>query len=199
MRGVAFAGIVTAICCSLVGTANAGVKIAVNKDYYSIAGRSGAALLDSMDRYGPKHGFLTRAIAQTRYSVGWDMTWVQDNGACRVTDADATLTITYIYPNIAGAHSPELRRRWARFMRGVTKHEETHGAIAREMAFAAERSVRGLAVPGDPDCRRARYEVKRRVGAIYAKYEQRQRLFDKKEHREGGRVEGLVAVLRGQN
>ena len=84
-------------------------------------------------------------------------------------------------------------------MKGVVKHEETHGSIARKMVRAAESSIVGLRVANDPACRKARTEAKRRVERIYAQYERRQNLFDLKEHGEGGNVEGLVTALRGRN
>lgn len=197
MRSIAWTGVLAAaLCIGAVGTASAGVKVSVKKASYEITGRTGGALLQAMDNRGPKHGFLTRAIAQTRYSVGWNITWAENNGSCRVKNADALLSITYTYPAVKGAISPQLRKRWTRFMGGVRKHEETHGRIAREMVMAAERSVSRLAIANDRGCRKVQAEVKRRVTAVYGKYEKRQILFDKMEHGSGGAVERLILGLR---
>ena len=196
MRRVAWAWfLVFGACGGFAGQASAGVKVTERTQNYEITGRTGAALLDAMDRRGPKHGFLTRAIAQTRYSVTWTIEWGETRSACRVKRADGELTITYTYPHVAGGISPDLTRKWGKFFSGVKKHEETHGDLARKMARAADRSVANLTIRDDPGCRKSRLEVKRRMAAIYADYEARQIRFDAKEHREGGRVEGLIGAL----
>jgi predicted secreted Zn-dependent protease len=197
MRSIAFAGILAAATSGAFATpASAGVFVDAKKVQYEITGKTGEALLDAMDRRGPKHGFLTRAIAQTRYSVGWNIIWAQKNGSCRVKQADARLSMTYTYPLLKGDVPPALRNHWLRFMKGVVKHEETHGSIARQMVNAAQSSLVGLAFANDPACRAAKAEAKRRVDRIYAKYEARQILFDRREHSEGGNVEALVTALK---
>ena len=186
-----------AMFCSafLVETASAKIDVRVNTTTYPIVGSTGYDLLKQMDRKGPKHGFLTRAIAQTRYSVKWDISWKSQNRVCRVDNVSAVLNIHYSYPKVATRMSPALGKRWNAFMRGVQKHEEMHGSIARRMVRAAEKSISGLAVKNDPACKRAKSEVKRRVQAIYAKYEADQVAFDDREHRDNGNVSKLVERL----
>lgn len=179
----------------LAGTASAGVRVTENTGSYAIAGSSGTALLDAMDRRGPKHGFLTRAIAQTRYAISWRIEWAETSRACRVKRLDGELAITYTYPRVAGRLQRGLDRRWAKFLAGVRKHEEMHGRLARQMAKAAEKSVARLTVANDPGCRRARLAAKRRMSAVYADYEARQLSFDTREHRAGGPVEDLIEAL----
>lgn len=200
MRSTAFVCVfaVAASAC-FADVASAGVKVTARKTTYDISGKSGAALLEAMDRRGPKHGLLTRAIAQTKYKVEWDMDWAEEGGACRLKKADADLSITYIYPRVTDGIAPQLNKRWARFITGVRKHEETHGSIARQMVNAAMKSVSGLTIRADRGCYRAKTEMKKRVAAVYAEYERHQMLFDKKEHSGGGNVEGLVAALRRAN
>lgn len=175
--------------------ASAGAKVSVKNSFYEISGKNGAALLAAMDRSGPKHGFLTRAIAQTRYTVSWEIDWTRTGDGCKVREANARLAITYTYPRLGGTVSADLKRRWDRFLVGVRKHEEVHGALARKMVIAAEKAVSGFSLRGDRSCGRIKKEVKRRVDAIYARYEAQQVAFDEKEHRDGGPVEGLVAAL----
>ena len=138
---------------------------------------------------------MTRAIAQTGYTVGWELAWERQGTACQLTAATGKLDITYTYPQPSGPMTADLTRRWNRFMTGVRKHEQTHGAIAKEMVASAERSVTGLRIARDPGCERARLEAKRRIGAAYMKYEGRQIAFDKREHRNGGNVERLLLAL----
>ena len=182
-----------ALGCLASVQAQAGVRTEVKIDTYKIAGDNGAALLKAMDRNGPRHGFMTRAIAQTRYTVAWDMTWAVSDGRCLLKAADAKLSINYRYPALAGKASPKLKARWTRFMVGVRRHEETHGRIARQMTAKAQRAVVGLGFAEDRYCRKTKREAMKVVGAIYADYEARQERFDATEHQPGGPVDRLVS------
>jgi len=196
MRPIAFAAILGIAIVPLVAAdANAGVSVKTKTGTYFIGGKDGIALLDAMDRLGPKHGFLTHAIAQTSYTIAWDIDWKEADGNCRVANAAATLTISYTYPHTRGPISPDLQRRWNRFMAGVRKHEQTHGRLARQMVAAAEKSLSGLSYANDSRCRKTQAELKKRIAMTYAKYEARQIAFDEVEHSEGGNVEGLVSLL----
>lgn len=195
MRKLVIAGVALCACAPFVGAAEAGVKVRTVEKTYSIAGATGDQLLTEMDRKGPKHGFLTRAIAQTRYVVSWDIAWSAERGGCRVDQVEAKLDVTYTFPRVSTRMTPALRKRWDTFLSGVRKHERVHGIVARRMVEAAERSVSGVAVKRDPNCRLARAEVKRRVDAAYRKYEAQQHRFDDVEHRDGGNVARLVDRL----
>jgi predicted secreted Zn-dependent protease len=193
MRALAVASV--ALTCGLASPASAGPKVSVKIETYRIQGKTGRLLMDAMDQRGPKHGFLTRAIAQTRYKVSWDIDWVEKDGRCSASRANADLALTYRYPEVEGPVSPELKSRWKRFFAGVRKHEEIHGKIATEMVIVAQKSVRAVQTTGDPQCSKAKREAKGRVATIYKEYETRQNKFDAVEHRDGGKVEGLVAAL----
>jgi len=198
MRCIASARIVLfAACAAIAGEAAAGVKVSEKTRSYEIAGNTGAALLAAMDHRGPKHGFLTRAIAQTRYSVSWTIEWGETRTSCRVKSINGKLDITYTYPSANGL-PPGLERRWSRFLAGVKKHEKAHGDMARQMTRAVEKSASKFVAHNDPGCRKSRREVKERMTAIYAEYEARQIKFDAREHRDGGRVEGLIEALAGR-
>lgn len=186
---------VLALVFGFANAAYAGTKTVVRTETYTVAGQNGEALMRAMKLKGPKHGFLARAMAQTRYSVQWDMDWAATAGGCKLRRANAVLAITYRYPRISGTIGPELKQRWGRFMSGVRAHEEIHGKIAREMVAAAHEAISGLSRSNDPDCAKAQGEARRRVNMIYADYEGRQRKFDAKEHHYGGNVDGLVALL----
>jgi predicted secreted Zn-dependent protease len=199
MRPLVIAAILGAgVLLSSAGHTLASVSIKAKTVTYSISGKNGDALLEAMDRRGPKHGFLTRAIAQTRYVVSWDIDWQAEDGGCRIANAAAGLTITYTYPAVTNGMSAALGRRWTRFMAGVHRHEETHGRIARQMVNVAEKSVSAIGYRNDRSCRKTQAELKKRIADVYAKYEARQVDFDNIEHREGGNVERLVAALAGQ-
>ncbi|PLP59726.1 hypothetical protein CYK37_10520 [Mesorhizobium loti] len=194
------------VLCSLVvfaaacvpGVAVAGSKVVTHVRTYDIAGESGQALIDAMDKSGPKHGFLTRAIAQTSYTVDWDFDLKAKADVCHLRAASATLDMTYMYPRVTTPMSPALRKRWQRFFAGVRAHEQTHGRIARQGIAAGERAIADLAVANDPHCIKTQREAQRRVDTIYDEYETKQVVFDQREHRNGGRVEALVAKLVGE-
>lgn len=190
--------LVVGACAALLAATCAGQaadRIKVDTQNYAISGQTGAELYASMVKRGPRHGLLSRAIAQTSYKVEWKAEVVAKNGVCRVVQAKPVLMLTYTYPQPTQGLSPQLKRRWAAFMSGVKRHEQKHGAIAREMVRAAEASVRGLKVSADPTCRQVRSEVKRRADKVYAEYEARQLNFDAREHRDRGNIDRLILSL----
>ena len=188
------AGLLGLLCFSVVST-QAADRVKVRTQTYAISGKTGAELYNSLQSRGPRHGFLSRAIAQTSYKVEWYSEVVETGGTCRLVRAEPTLQITYTYPQPTQAMTRDTRRRWAAFMSGVKRHEQRHGAMARQMVRAAQAAVRGLKMAGDPSCRKTRAEVRRRATAIYATYEARQRAFDAKEHRDGGNIDRMIAAL----
>ena len=176
----------------------AGTKAVVQTRTYDVTGSSGTALVDAMDRKGPRHGFMTHAIATTSYTVDWDLDAGQGNGFCRMRGVNGTLNLSYTFPRLASPATSALKRRWNKFFAGVRAHEETHGRIAREMMRATERSITGLQVVNDPSCYKTRREARLRIQAIYAEYEAKQNAFDRREHSDGGHVEHLIAALTGK-
>ncbi|ETA72103.1 MULTISPECIES: DUF922 domain-containing Zn-dependent protease [Mesorhizobium] len=178
--------------------ASAGTRAVIQTLTYDVTGSSGAALVDAMDRKGPRHGFMTHAIATTAYTVDWDLDAGQGNGFCRIRGVNGTLNLSYTFPHLAPPATPALKRRWNRFFAGVRAHEETHGRIAREMMRATEKSITGLRIANDPSCYKARREAQLRIRAVYAEYEAKQNAFDRREHSSGGHVEHLIAALTGK-
>jgi predicted secreted Zn-dependent protease len=181
--------------CGFAPAASAGTKVLIKARSYDITGATGAALVEAMDRNGPKHGFMTRAIADTAYTVNWDLAMSRTDGVCHLRKADGVLDLTYTYPRLASPASPALERRWKQFYAGVRAHEETHGRIAKRMMWATARAIQGLNRPDNWFCSGTRQEAKRRINAIYAEYEAKQIAFDAREHRDGGHVEHLVDAL----
>lgn len=192
MRVLVAAGLIS------IGLVQAEAASTVTTEHYTISGSTGQALLSAMDRNGPKQGYLARAMAQTRYTLGWDLRWDQSGSSCKLKRAVARLSISYRYPRPAGPLPADLKRRWNVFMKAVRTHEEVHGRIAKQMANAAERSIANISTPNDPGCSRSQSEVQRRVNRIVAMYEERQRSFDANEHRPGGHVTKVVNSLLGR-
>ncbi|MDX8524625.1 DUF922 domain-containing protein [Mesorhizobium sp. MSK_1335] len=177
------------------GAASAGTKLTVHVRTYDVAGRTGAELIEAMDGLGPRHGHATRAIAETGYTVHWQLDVKRDNGICRLRQADGTIDLTYTFPRRTSPSSPALSRRWDRFMAGVRQHEHTHGRIAKQMMRATETALAGLELQDNWFCTGLRWDARRRIDTIYADYEAKQNAFDVSEHRDGGHVEHLVMAL----
>jgi predicted secreted Zn-dependent protease len=190
MRGICIA----LMACLVASPALCGVRTSVKTETYSIVGNTGEALLDAMDRRGPRHGLLARAMAQTRYKIEWDVDWLRSGSKCRLKSADATLSIVYRYPELARPAPRKLERRWKAFMAGVRQHEEMHGRLAHRMVLVAHKSVLRLARKDDL-CIRSKRQFERIIDAVYAKYEARQARFDDLEHGEGGNVDRLLFML----
>jgi predicted secreted Zn-dependent protease len=178
-------------------SARADPKVTVETKTYPVTGGSGAALVTAMDRHGPRQGFMARAIAQTTYTIDWGFQVQRKDRACRLIGTEPALHVTYVFPEARGL-PPRLARRWTVFLRGVVRHEREHGRMAVAMVKAGERAVSGLAFSNDPSCNRTRREARRRADAVYARYEDRQAAFDKREHGKGGTVEKLVDALVGE-
>ncbi|MBZ9795804.1 DUF922 domain-containing protein [Mesorhizobium sp. ES1-4] len=194
MRLTSLTLLAAACVLSCLSDASAGTKLVVHVRSYDVAGNTGADLIEAMDRQGPKHGYMTRAIAETGYTVHWDLDISRQDGICHLRQANGTLDLTYTFPRLSPT-SQGLRKRWDRFMAGVRKHEHTHGRIAKEMMGATETALTGLERPDNWFCTGTHLEARRRINTIYAEYEAKQNAFDAREHRSGGHVEHLVATL----
>lgn len=185
--------------CGIAPEAEAGTKVVVTTRSYDIAGTTGAALVEAMNRKGPKHGFMTRAIADTAYVVNWNLDVDRDGGVCRLRGADGTMELTYTFPRLASPPTAKLERRWRRFLAGVYAHEHHHGQIAKAMMRATDKSIAGLALADNWFCTATHREARRRIDAVYAQYEAKQNAFDAREHRDGGHVDRMVRALIEKN
>jgi predicted secreted Zn-dependent protease len=186
-------------CAAFAAPATAGMKLDFQTKTYPISGRTGTELVEAMNREGPKRGFMAHAIAQTSYTVDWELKVTEASGICRLADATGTLNLTYTFPSVASHLSPALNRRWKRFYAGVRAHEREHGRMAKAMVRATEKSIIGLTRENDRFCIKTRHAAKRRIRDVYNQYEARQVAFDKREHSDGGRVERLVEALMGKH
>jgi len=178
--------------------ADAKPKITEKTEYYQISGKTGVDLLWDMNRKGPRQGFLTKAIAQTRFETDFQGDMDFQNGVCRVSGGGVVMKITYIYPQPREKLSGDMVRRWKLFQADNVRHEKVHGRIAREMASVLDEKIRSFATKGDRRCSNAMAKLKRETKAIYDAYEKKQNDFDRQEHREGGAVDRSVAVLVGK-
>lgn len=186
------------LCALAVATtASARPKVIVKTKYYEVRGKTGVDVMRQINKKGPRHGFLVRAIAQTQYTLSYGFESQQTAKDCRITKAEVKMDITYVYPKLVGNVPRSLKTRWKRFLRGVEKHEQVHGKLASDMAAATEKALLATRVKGKRGCRKIKRVVKRNVDAVFQKYEHKQVRFDQKEHRKNGNVDRLVTALIG--
>lgn len=178
-----------------VADALAAPRITTRTEYYSISGKTGVELIRQMNRKGPRHGFLRKAVAQTRYSVKTQSEFDHEGGICRTHKAGARMSVTIVYPRISNKISARLKSKWAYFMKDTVRHEEAHVRIATEMVTVLDRKLRRFAMKDRSNCRAAARRLRREVQAIYDAYGEKQKDFDAREHRKGGPVEKSFIVL----
>lgn len=179
----------------VAGTAQAGPRVTTRTEYYAIRGDTGLELIGQMDRKGPRHGFLRKAVAQTRYTAKPRGKLAYRDGVCRIANAKVEISITVVYPRVTNPLRGKLKRRWALFMKDTVRHERHHIRIARQMAVALDRAIRRFAIRDHPGCYAAKRQYRRAINAIYDEYNRRQEDFDSREHRKGGPVEKSFILL----
>ena len=177
----------------------AGPRIVEKTEYYEISGRTGQELLREMSRKGPRHGFMTKAVAQTRFDHRFLGDMVHSGGVCRNVGGGYSLEITYIYPRPREKLSRDLARRWKVFQADNLRHEREHGRIAKAMARKLDRLVSRFSMKDGPSCRKAAARLSREVGVIADRALAEQLAFDEREHRMGGAAEKSFAVLLSRN
>jgi predicted secreted Zn-dependent protease len=109
--------------------------------------------------------------------------------------AKPKLIITYVLPKPANVLPASVEANWESFISGVRDHERVHGDYIVEMVKQIEAATVGLTVPGDPNCRKIRDEMTKRLGALSQEQRQRSRDFDQVELSPGGNVHTLILQL----
>lgn len=162
---------------------------------YSIAGQSGLELYASIGERGPKVGGLTRAIAHTSFKLTWRRKYETQGESCVLASAVPKLAITYTLPKPAKPLPAPIRERWETFIAGVHRHELVHGDLIKDMVKKIEAATVGLTVAADPECRKIKTELTRRLGEL-SRLQRRQSLdFDRAELSDGGNVHQLILRL----
>ena len=88
-----------------------------------------------------------------------------------------------------------IQKNWETFASGVRDHEKVHGEMIKDMVRDIEAVSVGLSVSGDPDCRKIRTELTKRLSELSLAQRQRSRDFDRTELSEGGNVHQLILNL----
>ncbi|TAU54032.1 DUF922 domain-containing protein [Rhizobium leguminosarum] len=161
---------------------------------YSISGKTGAELYESIGARGPEAG-AGRVIAHTTFKLTWTRKYEPQGNACVIVTNRPKLIITYTLPKPAAELPAAVKSNWHAFISGVQAHERVHGETIKEMVKEIEATSIGLTVADDPDCKKIRIELTRRLGEISQRQRQRGRDFDKIEMGDGGNIQQLILKL----
>jgi predicted secreted Zn-dependent protease len=161
---------------------------------YRVSGTTGPELYASIGDNGPVVGG-GRAIAHTTFKLTWRRDYRPRDGGCVLAGARPTLVITYTLPRATARLAEPMRSRWQTFVDGVRRHEKVHGDMIKSMVRDIEKASIGLFVADDPDCRKIRVELTRRLAEISAEQRRQSREFDRVELGDGGAVQKLVLAL----
>lgn len=160
---------------------------------YPISGRTGIDLYRSIGEQGPTAG--VQAIAHTSFKLTWTRKYERQDTACAITVARPKVIITYTLPKPSHALPPELQRSWSQFISGVEKHERVHGQFVKELVQQIQDFSLGLRVENDPECKKIRDVLTRRLGELSKAERQRNVDFDRAELTDGGNVHQLILAL----
>lgn len=161
---------------------------------YAISGKTTPELYASIGARGPELGG-SRVIAHTTFKLTWTRNYQPQASSCVLVSAVPKLTIIYTLPKPSSPLPPDVNAKWQTFIAGVAAHEKVHGGFIRDMVHEIEATSIGFTVANDPDCRKIRVELTKRLGEISARERQRNRDFDKVEMGQGGKMQQLILAL----
>ena len=182
-------------CLALPAVARAEWRPVEKVETYAIAGTSGPELYASIGERGPLIGGRGRSIAHTNFSLTWSRKYEPKGDACTLVSARPKLTITYTLPKPSEELPASIQKNWETFLTGVHDHELVHGEIIKEMVKEIETLSVGFSVSGDPECRKIRTELTKRLSELSLAQRQRSRDFDRVELSEGGNIHQLILAL----
>ena len=180
-------------------TAGSRVILKEQVTYYDVKGKSGRELFKSMVENGPKVGAANRshALATTEYNYDIKNIDIEvRNGRCVPVDFDIVLSVKYTYPRLKARSgmNGETRDAWKSFNSTVVWHEKQHVKIAMELAEDYAKVLKRTRFPARDKCDAESLGFKWRVGMANLRHNRKQRRFDRKDLRPGGR--GYEAQLR---
>lgn len=170
-------------------------KAVEREQAYVIGGTTGPELYASIGERGPEVGGLVRTIAHATFKLTWTRDYRPRDGGCVLASARPKLSITYTLPRPASRLSGAVRGNWESFISGVRDHEKVHGQMIKDMVGEIERISVGLTVEDDPNCKKIRQELTRRLAAISQEQRRKSRDFDRVELGDGGNIHRLILRL----
>lgn len=177
--------------------ANAGVIVKEKSAFYNVTGKTGEQIFESIRKNGPRTGnsSLTggggsHAIATAEFDIQFQnikKAIVQNR--CRVTNVDLVLNVKYTYPRwkTPKGVSNNMRRVWKKFSDTVQWHEQQHTRIAKEYAKDYEKIIRSTRFKASTNCDEFTVTSMFKVQRAAIKSTRKQKQFDRKDLRRGGR------------
>lgn len=169
----------------LPSKAHADIEVITN--YYSIYGNSANALYQEIRTKGPQ-GFT----GYTDSEINYHYTTFAGGSNCRVAALTIDLVITYTLPRWENqsAANAELQQSWSTTFPRLLKHEQQHGAFAREAYNRIRREVSQIGFRGS--CAEVGREVDSIAAAALAEKAENNRNYDSTT--DHGRTEGVQFI-----
>ncbi len=162
---------------------------------YAISGTTGIELYTSIGERGPLIGGKVRTVAHTDFKLTWTRNYVPQGDVCTLVSAKPKLIITYTLPKPSKRLPEAMRKKWDTFYAGIRDHEKVHGEQIKEMVDTILKTTVGVSVPGDPNCKKIREEIKKPLSAASLDQRQKSRDFDRVEMGDGGNIQQLILRL----
>lgn len=171
--------------------ATAGVIMKEKTKFYSVTGTNGREIFKSMLDKGPKLGKKNEhALATTEYDYNIKNVQAEiRNGRCIPTHVDVEVTVLYTYPKWKGSSKANrnVRKAWKEFSKSVVWHEKQHVKIAMEYAKDYEKALKKIRLRTKDNCTKASFGSIWRASRAALKHNRKQRQFDRRDLRPGGR------------
>ncbi|MEM7214773.1 MAG: DUF922 domain-containing protein [Pseudomonadota bacterium] len=199
---MAMAGIM-GISISVADEAHSKVILKEQITYYNVKGRTGREIFKSMIENGPQLGGRRgHALATTEYNYDVQNIDVEiRNGRCIPVELDVHLNVTYTYPRWVGNNAAKgtTQRAWKRFNKSVIWHEKQHVKIAMEYAKDYEKALRKSKLRASQNCSTASFGSVWRATRAALKHNRKQKQFDRRDLRPGGRgYEAQLNLIRAK-
>lgn len=158
--------------------------------HFTVSGSNGKALLHSMVRAGKRSAFFSQRTAWTESEFVVTSQSRLGGGKCVVTDIVVKLNLTYNLPQwkTRNAASKAVVVAWERYLAELTKHEHTHGAIAKKSARSHDATMKNVLASGPKDCTSVRARVRSAFDKLQAQHRAEQMAFDARERRSSSKV-----------
>ena len=159
--------------------------------YYKVTGSSGKDIFKSMLKNGPRIGRRDdHALATTEFDYEIQNIDVAiERGRCVAKNLDIVVSVKYLYPRWRKSNSASkaTRTAWNKFEKAVIWHEGQHVKIALDYAKEYEKVLKKMKLRVSNDCSRA--SALSRFGAMRAilKHNRKQKQFDRRDLKRGGR------------
>ncbi len=172
--------------------AKARVILKESTSYYTVTGSTGKEIYKNMINKGPNLGGVRgHALATTEYKYdvrNIDVNVV--NGRCVPKKLDVVVSVKYTYPKWRGSSKARssTRNAWNNFRKAVVWHERQHVKIAMEYAKDFEKVLRQSRLRfANNDCNTNSFRTAFKANQIALRHNRKQKQFDRRDLRRGGR------------